>query len=87
MPVQKTQHGQRRRKRKSRLRPRRVCKMCRDRMTTLDYQDTTRLQKFVTERGKIVPARVSGACAKHQRQVASAVKRAREVALLPFQAT
>lgn len=63
---------------------RRVCAFCVDKVEHIDYKDTGRLQRFLTERGKILPRRVSGNCAKHQRAMTRAVKRARIVALLPF---
>jgi small subunit ribosomal protein S18 len=50
----------------------------------IDYRDEKRLQRFVTEQGKIIPKRITGTCAKHQRQLTSAIKRARHLALLPF---
>lgn len=61
-----------------------VCKFCMDRMEGIDYRDTGRLTKFTSERGKILPRRVSGNCARHQRFLARAVKRARTLALMPF---
>ena len=63
---------------------RKPCKFCADRVEQIDYKDVTRLQKFTSERGKMLPSRVSGTCASHQRQLARAIKRARHVALLPF---
>ena len=63
---------------------RKPCKFCAERIEIVDYKDINRLQKFTSERGKILPSRVSGNCAAHQRQLARAVKRARQVALLPF---
>ena len=66
---------------------RKVCKFCSDRMTLIDHRDTLRLTKFTSERGKILPRRVSGNCARHQRQLARAVKRARAIALMPYLAT
>lgn len=63
---------------------RKVCKFCVDRLEGIDYRDTGRLTKFTSERGKILPRRVSGTCAGHQRQLARAVKRARTIALMPF---
>ena len=63
---------------------RKVCKFCLDRVERIDYKDTLRLAKFTSERGKILPRRVSGSCAKHQRQLARAVKRARVVSLMPY---
>ncbi|MBE6598882.1 MAG: 30S ribosomal protein S18 [Ruminococcaceae bacterium] len=53
-------------------------------MDEIDYKDTVRLRKFVSERAKILPRRISGTCAKHQRQLTTAIKRARHVALLPY---
>lgn len=68
-------------------RPRkRVCSFCVDKVESIDYKETGRLRKFLTERGKILPRRISGNCAKHQRQMTIAIKRARNVALLPFSA-
>ncbi|MDR0840136.1 MAG: 30S ribosomal protein S18 [Christensenellaceae bacterium] len=63
---------------------RKVCAFCVEKLTHIDYKDLTRLRKFVTERGKIMPRRMSGVCAKHQRELAIAIKRARIVALLPY---
>lgn len=63
---------------------RKLCKFCMDRVELIDYRDTGRLSKFTSERGKILPRRVSGSCARHQRQLARAIKRARTVALMPF---
>lgn len=68
-------------------RPRRkVCAFCVDKIEHIDYKDAARLRRFITERGKILPRRISGNCAKHQRQVTIAIKRARNIALLPFTA-
>lgn len=61
---------------------RKVCRFCDEAVTAIDYKDTGRLSKYVTERGKIIPSRISGACAKHQRALVRAIKRARHVALL-----
>ncbi|MCL2177112.1 MAG: 30S ribosomal protein S18 [Firmicutes bacterium] len=63
---------------------RKVCMFCTERMDYIDYKDVSRLKKFTTERGKIIPMRVSGVCYKHQRTVTAAIKKARIVALLPF---
>ncbi|HWR18114.1 MAG TPA: 30S ribosomal protein S18 [Clostridia bacterium] len=63
---------------------RKVCGFCVDKVEHIDYKDTVRLRKFVTERGKIMPRRMSGVCAKHQRELAIAIKRARVIALLPY---
>ncbi len=61
-----------------------VCRFCADKIDVVDFKDQNTLKYFVTERGKIIPRRISGNCAKHQRGVASAIKRARNVALIPF---
>lgn len=63
---------------------RRVCSFCVDKVTAIDYKDTHRLRRYITERGKILPRRVTGNCAHHQRMLTLAIKRARNVALLPF---
>jgi small subunit ribosomal protein S18 len=66
-------------------RPRkRVCSFCVDKIEGIDYKETQKLRKYITERGKILPRRISGNCAKHQRQVTIAIKRARNIALLPY---
>ena len=61
-----------------------VCVFCVDKVEHIDYKDTAKLRRYVSERGKIVPRRISGNCAKHQRQLTVAIKRARQIALLPF---
>ena len=63
---------------------RKVCSFCVDKVEDIDYKDVAKLRRYVTERGKILPRRISGNCAKHQRQLTTAIKRARNVALLPF---
>ncbi len=63
---------------------RKVCRFCADKSLKVDYKDVRTLQTFITEGGKIVPSRTSGNCAKHQRQLAMAIKRSRVLALLPF---
>lgn len=63
-----------------------VCRFCEDKALKIDYKDVRTLQRFVTERGKIIPRRVSGTCARHQRLVTRNIKRARQIALLPFAA-
>ena len=65
-------------------RRKKVCAFCADGIDEIDYKDTIRLRKFVSERAKILPRRISGTCAKHQRQLTTAIKRARHVALLPY---
>jgi len=77
---------------KSRQKPiftlrKKICRFCTEKKTSkilIDYKDISRLQKFLTERGKIIPSRISGNCAKHQRQLARAIKKARAIALLPY---
>ena len=71
----------RRRGRKPR---RRVCNFCVDKATNIDYKEIDKLRRFITERGKILPRRISGNCAKHQRQLTDAIKRSRNIALLPY---
>ena len=61
-----------------------VCAFCQEKLGVIDYKDVNRLKKFVTEGGKIIPRRMSGTCAAHQRTLARAIKRARITALLPF---
>ena len=63
---------------------RKACKFCAERIETVDFRDTVRLSKFASERGKILPRRISGNCARHQRQLARSVKRARSIALMPY---
>lgn len=72
-------------KRRNNIRRRRkVCIFCGDKAQAISYKDTATLRKYVSERGKILPRRVTGTCAKHQRAVTVAVKRARHVALMPY---
>ncbi|HHT50709.1 MAG TPA: 30S ribosomal protein S18 [Eubacteriaceae bacterium] len=63
-----------------------VCSFCVEKVNHVDYKDVRKLSKYITERGKILPRRVSGNCAKHQRQLSTAIKRARSIAFLPFSA-
>jgi small subunit ribosomal protein S18 len=68
-------------------RPRKkVCSFCVDKVESIDYKEINKLRRYITERGKILPRRMSGNCAKHQRQLTAAIKRARAIALLPFTA-
>jgi small subunit ribosomal protein S18 len=70
-----------------RFKPRKkICAFCADKSKTIDYKDINKLKKHITDRGKILPRRVSGNCAKHQRELTIAIKRARQVALLPYSA-
>jgi len=66
------------------FRRRKVCKFCADRIEYIDYKDGKLLQQFIPERSKILPRRISGTCARHQRILQQAIKRARHLALLPF---
>ena len=63
------------------------CSFCKDKVTSVDYKDTALLRKFISDRGKIRARRVTGCCTRHQRDIAMAVKNAREVALLPYTST
>lgn len=78
--------GERRRPRGGRRPRKKACSFCVDKIEYIDYKDISRLRRFVNERGKIMPRRMSGNCAKHQRQLAEAIKRARVIALMPFTA-
>src|SRR6185436_15300863 len=66
---------------------RKVCRFCADSNVAIDYKDPQTLKHFITDRGKIIPRRISGNCAKHQRKISTAVKRARMIALMPFAVT
>jgi small subunit ribosomal protein S18 len=68
------------------FRRRKVCKFCADRIDHIDYKDVKNLQAFVPERGKVLPRRMFGTCAEHQRKLTLAIKRARNIALLPYAA-
>ena len=74
------QGGQRR----SLFRRRKVCKFCADKIDDINYKDVKLLSAFVPERGKILPRRISGTCAMHQRKLQTAIKRARQIALVPY---
>lgn len=71
-------------KEKKQLRSRRPCKFCKDGIEYVDYKDERRLRRFMTDRGKITPRRITGTCARHQRVIAAAIKKARMIALVPF---
>ena len=75
-PARPAQKNNRRRKK--------VCAFCADKIDEIDYKDTARLRKYVSERANILPRRISGTCAKHQRQLTVAIKRARHIALMPY---
>ena len=65
-------------------RRRKVCQFCVDKVEHIDYKDTAKLRKYISDRAKILPRRMTGTCAMHQRQLTMAIKRARQIALLPF---
>ena len=75
------------RKRRRVFHRRKVCRFCADQSLAIDYKDPKTLKYFITERGKIIPRRISGTCAKHQRSLTHAIKRARTIALLPYVGT
>ena len=78
MPMDRDTRGPRGRKR------RKVCAFCVDKVECIDYKDAAKLRRYTSERGKILPRRTTGTCAMHQRQLTEAIKRARQVALLPY---
>ena len=80
-PAERTERAPRDFKRKPR---KKVCQFCADPNCTIDYKDVAKLRKFMSERGKILPRRVTSTCAMHQREVTAAIKKAREIALLPY---
>lgn len=67
-----------------RISRKKVCAFCVEKAEHIDYKDSNKLKKFITEKGKILPRRMTGVCAKHQRELSEAIKKARIVALLPF---
>ena len=81
MSEERTERTRRPRGRKPR---RKVCTFCVDKIQHIDYKDVARLRRFTSERGKILPRRMTGTCAKHQRQLSTAIKRASTIALMPY---
>jgi small subunit ribosomal protein S18 len=71
---------------RGRMRRRKVCRFCVDKVDIIDFKDVKLLQTFIPERGKILPRRISGVCTSHQRMLTEAIKRARNIALLPYTA-
>jgi len=71
-------------KRRPMRKRKKVCAFCAEKNAVIDYKDTNKLRKYISERGKILPRRITGTCAKHQRALTVAVKRARHVALIPY---
>ena len=87
MPVNKSDKAERSEapmRRRTVRRRKKVCVFCADKNAVIDYKDVNRLKKFVSERGKILTKRITGTCAKHQRALTVAIKRARHVALMPY---
>ena len=87
MPMNKTDKGEKMdgaMKRRPIRRRKKVCVFCSDKSNVIDYKDVNKLKRFVSERGKILPRRITGNCAKHQRALTVAVKRARHIALMPY---
>ena len=76
--------GDRVRRPRGRKPRRKVCQFCVEKLNAIDYKDVARLRRFTSERGKILPRRMTGTCAKHQRQLSTAIKRARTIALMPY---
>ena len=76
--------GDRVRRPRGRKPRRKVCQFCVEKVQHIDYKDVLRLRRFTSERGKILPRRMTGTCAKHQRQLSTAIKRARTIALMPY---
>jgi small subunit ribosomal protein S18 len=71
-------------RRRRRFFRKKICRFCADKITLIDYKDGRRLRNLITERGKILPRRISGTCAMHQRKLQTAIKRARQIALIPY---
>ncbi|MDA3845923.1 MAG: 30S ribosomal protein S18 [Vallitaleaceae bacterium] len=71
-------------KRRTNKRKRRVCVFCEEKTDIVDYKDVNKLKRFISERGKILPRRITGNCAKHQRTVTTSIKRSRHIALMPY---
>ncbi|MCF0142972.1 MAG: 30S ribosomal protein S18 [Parasporobacterium sp.] len=84
MAFNKTDKGDAPRRRPNIRRRKKVCAFCGEKAAPIDYKDVATLKKYISERGKILPRRITGTCAKHQRAVTTAVKRARHIALMPY---
>lgn len=82
--MERTEREPRENRRGGRKGRKKVCAFCVDKIHDIDYKDVPRLRRYLSDRGKIVPRRVTGTCARHQRQLTVAIKRARHLALLPF---
>ncbi len=83
-PDSRNQRKSKREKEAQALRKKRTCRFCDAKENYIDYKDEKKVQRFTSEQGKIIPKRITGTCAKHQRQLVTAIKRARHLALLPF---
>ena len=84
MAFNKSADGDRRRPGNGMRRRKKVCAYCFEEGKSIDYKDVASLKKFISERGKILPRRITGTCAKHQRELTVAIKRARHIALMPY---
>ena len=84
MPEKKAERSEGQMRRRPMRRRKKVCAFCADANKVLDYKDVALLRKYISERGKILPRRVTGTCAYHQRELTKAIKRARHVALIPY---
>ena len=84
MAFNKAEKGDAPMKRRGGRRRKKVCVFCGDKNNSIDYKDTNKLKRYVSERGKILPRRITGNCAKHQRALTVAIKRARHVAIMPY---
>ena len=84
MAFNKSADGARRRQGNGMRRRKKVCAYCFEEGKSIDYKDVASLKKFISERGKILPRRITGTCAKHQRELTVAIKRARHIALMPY---
>ena len=85
MPYNKSDRSDSPMKRRNGRRRKKVCAFCGTNAQPIDYKDTNMLKRYVSERGKILPRRITGTCAKHQRALTLAIKRARHIALMPYQ--
>ena len=84
MPYNKEEGRGTQMKRRPMSRRKKVCVYCVDKNAVIDYKDTNKLKRYISERGKILPRRITGNCAKHQRKLTTAIKRARHIALMPY---
>ena len=84
MAYNKAERGDAPMRRRNIRRRKKVCAFCTEKNAVIDYKDTNKLKRYVSERGKILPRRITGTCAKHQRALTVAIKRARHVALMPY---